>query len=77
MKYGKKRLLSHNGYVSKYEDKKIYPVMVSFRRVPLAGCNCTSPVFLFSLPVTLSLSVACCSLIFSAEKFVEMYYLQF
>lgn len=49
--------------------------MVSFRRVSRQGASALRTVFIFSL----SLSVACRSLshIFSAEKFVEMYYLQF
>lgn len=55
MKYGTKWLLSLSGYVSKYEDKKVYPAMVSFRRVPCQGAS--APIlFLLSISLYLSLS---------------------
>lgn len=57
-----------------------YPITVSFRRVPQGGCACVPIlVFIFSLCraslVSLSLYLSH-TFFFSAEKFVEMYYLQ-
>lgn len=73
-------LLSHSGYVSIYDIKMEYPITVSFRRVPVGGARahlCPS-LFLFSFCCAWSsLSLSLSHLFFfSAEKFVEMYYLQ-
>lgn len=80
-------LLSHSGYVSIYDIKMEYPITVSFRRVPVwegGACAHLCPsLFLFSLSlsvarevVSLSISLSHTYFFFSAEKFVEMYYLQ-